>query len=300
MSKLSTTEIAQFPLEKKLMFYKTYIPQYIDMFASYLAQVQLCVDYNYFQSLDIVTKVSYIVKFYQNLLENNFETIDNIQFVNNIPIKQGVTKWTVEDAFFWVSKYNTLCKQIQNEINKKQYGKLKLNEISPSIGLLTYRKNKTDNSVSPYWDYSDKTLPLNVPVGGNVYEKLTKGNTNSLQYSDHMTNALFKYNMCILISDEGIKKDKQLVKEKSGLCTTNHQENLITDTISYFNLNDWLSLMNGELSKSLSYFYIIIKHLQLDNPYPADGELIENNVFTTIDNEGKILKKDIYQNIITD
>ena len=102
-----------------------------------------------------------------------------------------------------------------------------------------------------------------------------------------------------MLDSEEVEKDKTLVKAESGLNTTAHQQDLVTDTPSYFRLYNMLSTLNGVLSITLQQFYSVIKDMQYKYPYVAKdyGEL-ENTTFITLDNEGKNMKKDLYQNKI--
>ena len=53
--------------EKKLIFYNTYLPEYIDEFKKYISELQLCLDYNYIINENKDNKTSKLIEFYTTL-----------------------------------------------------------------------------------------------------------------------------------------------------------------------------------------------------------------------------------------
>ena len=124
------------------------------------------------------------------------------------------------------------------------------------------RNSLTDNVV-PYWDVFNKCFIPMPTMGSGVYMKMTKGNMYSMAYMRFKNNVLFRNNMSAMLNSEEVEKDKTLVKAESGLNTTAHQQDLVTDTPSYFSsttsstlLSYLLTVGHNGSKKSLSKIFM--------------------------------------------
>lgn len=280
--------------EKKLIFLQKYVPEYINYFSKYLSELQLIINYNYIQCKPIENKINEIVQFYNELISSKYK-INNIVLSNKVNTS-GKKQLNTDFILYWIEKFNSLSTKIQEKINEIDNGDIKLKELSNSIGHLTFYQNMYDNNTSPYFDIFNQYITLNVPLGSTVFNKLIKHNRFNVIYADCRTNSLFKRNISNVQSQNTKEEGMKLLSVGQSLTTISHGDNLITDTDFFISYVKIVMQLNTLLSTKLGILYDILKRLNLvtnDKQYAISNIAVNN-----LDVEGRIIKTDLYQNVI--
>ena len=289
--------------EKKLIFYNTYLPEYINQFKSYINELQLCLDYNYIINLNNDNKTTKLIDFFTQIFSTFKCDINNV--AGNKVITAGQKKLNLDFIKFWIDKFNTLSNKIKQAILDKTLikntasVKVNINQISNSIGHLTHLQNILDNNTSPYYDYGNEYTQLNIPIGSAVFNKISKNMIKSITTAEYKTNIILKHNIKAVQNSKVELLEAPLLKTGYGYATTAHGDNLVTDIkVNYF-LYSIVDELNGILITNISQIiYQLVKLYSFTNNTIKKTK-INMYEFTSIDNEGQNLKIDIYGNILS-
>lgn len=293
-------ELINIPIENKIVFYQKYIPDYISTFNNYLSELQLCLDFNYYNCNTLQNKINNIVTFYNNIISKKFQIdkIDIIQQQNEYIVKSNGIKTLNKDfILFWLDKFTTLTKNIQDQIVSNDNNKIKINELSNSIGHLSFYRNAIDNNTSPYYDLFNEYTPLNIPVGKAVFNKILPVCLKSIVKLEYKTNIILKRNLINLQSGVVKTTEIPMIPTGKGYSSLPHGENLITDIGSFVNIVQLATSLNTILATQLDVMFNIIKQLSDVNKH-LNKHTIPKYEFTNLDVEGNKIAIDIYNNKI--
>ena len=284
--------------ENKLIFYNTYLPEYITEFKKYLGELQTCLDYSYYNNLNIDDKVSKLKEFYFKLF-STFQC-DNYTIMGTIVNQIGKKRLNIDFIKFWINKFNGLSENIKQAIlssNTSKISCINISQISNSIGHLTHLQNILDNNTSPYYDYGNDYTQLNIPVGNAVYNKLSKNNLRTITHLEYKTNIILKHNIKTVQTNKVKTIEAPLLKNGFTYASLPHGDNLVTDISANFFLYNIVDSLNSSLAVNLNILYDLVKHYS-DINTTIDKQSVKTLIFKSIDNEGENLVIDNYNNVI--
>ncbi len=281
--------------EKKLIFYNTYLPEYIDEFKKYISELQLCLDYNYIINENKDNKTLKLIEFYTTL----FSTLqcDINQVININVTTSGKKPLSMDFIKFWITKFNGLSENIKNTILDNNKLSINITQISNSIGQLTHLQNILDNNTSPYYDYGNEYTQLNIPVGNAVYNKLSKNMLKTIITAEYKTNIILKHNIKSIQNQKVELIEAPLLKKGFCYASLPHGDNLVTDIKTNYFLYSIVDILNGILATNLNIMYKIVKHYS-DTNNTIKKYNVETIEFNSLDNEGHNLIIDNYGNIL--
>lgn len=281
--------------ENKLIFYNTYLPEYIKEFKKYISELQLCLDYNYIINQDIDNKTSNLIDFFVNIF-STFQCDIN-QINNTTVITAGKKQLTIDFIKFWINKFNTLSDNIKQNILDNNIFSINISQISNSIGHLTHLQNILDNNTSPYYDYGNEYTQLNIPIGSAVYNKLSKNMLKTILTSEYKTNIILKHNIKAVQNKKVEIIEAPLIKTGFTYASTAHGDNLVTDIKTNYFMYSIVNVLNGLLADNLQIMYDLVKqYSDINNTLKKYN--IKTLEFVSIDNEGQNLTIDNYGNLI--
>ena len=282
--------------ENKILFYNIYLPEFFNLYKNYLSELNLCIEYNYIKSQKLENKIDKLINFYNNINTPPY-TIPKYTFKNNKVLESGEKKLSVEFIIYWINEFNKLSNKIQNEIIKKCNTQEKnlFQNISDSIGHLTFLFNIFDNNTSPYYDVTNNLTMLNCPVGASIYNKINKNNKTLLSFAELKTNTILKNNLKNLQSSN--VSSIELGGKGVYYTTISHGENLITDLKAANMMFTIIAKLNSILSQILDFIWEIVNYYKSKNDNLTNDDKAINTIFENKDVEGKNIYSDLFKNI---
>jgi len=284
--------------ENKLIFYNTYLPEYIKEFKKYISELQLCLDYSYYSNLNTDNKVSKLIDFFSNLF-SKFQCDTYIMAGTSVKLADK-KQLNIDFIKFWIAKFNGLSENIKQAVldsNTPKNSCINISQISNSIGHLTHLQNILDNNTSPYYDYGNDYTQLNIPVGSAVYNKLSKNNLRTIAHLEYKTNIILKHNIKTIQNKQVQIKEAPQIKKGYTYASTSHGDNLVTDISANFFLYDIVDSLNSSLAVNLNILYDLVKYYSNINT-TINKQSVKTLIFKSIDNEGENLVIDNYNNVI--
>lgn len=279
--------------EKKLIFYNTYLPEYISIFKKYISELQLCLDYNYINNLNSENKSAKLIEFFTKI----FATFQcqKVVVAKTSAMEVGTKQLTIDFIKFWINKFNGLSESIKESIIEKSPFNVNISKISESIGHLTHLQNILDNNTSPYYDYSNFYTQLNIPVGSAVYSKLPKNILKAIITAEYKTNIILKHNIKSVQNKKVELLEGPTLKTGFTYASLAHGDNLITDSKTNFSMYSIVDALNGVLAVNLNIMYDLVKQYSDINSTTKKYK-VEKMEFTSVDNEGENYIIDVYGN----